>query len=103
MEKNFFVYMLLCEENKIYTGYTVDMSARYQSHLQGTGGCKFTKSFKPLCILQCWQINADKASAMKVERYIKKLSRVEKNYLVQNPDTLIQVFADVSMQKSTVS
>lgn len=84
----YWVYILQCENNSYYTGYTTDLDKRYQSHLDGTGQCKYTRSFKPLCIAQSWKINGSKAFAMKIERYIKSLSRAEKEKLIACPSLL---------------
>lgn len=81
----YWVYILLCENNSYYTGYTNDLKKRYQSHVNGTGKCKYTRSFKPLSIAQSWQIQGDKLQALKLERYIKKLSRSQKEHLIHNP------------------
>lgn len=85
----FWVYILHCENDTYYTGYTTDIEKRYQSHLHGTGGCKYTRSFRPLRIAQCWIIKNDKSFAMQMERYIKQLSRSEKEVLIQKPDLLL--------------
>lgn len=87
----YWVYILLCDNNTYYTGYTNDLDKRYQSHVDGTGKCKYTRSFKPKCIAQSWQINGDKAQAMKIERQIKKLSRLEKEKLIADPIRLLLV------------
>lgn len=78
----YWVYILHCENDTYYTGYTTDLQKRYESHRNGTGRCKYTRSFKPTRIAQAWQIQGTKALAMKVERYIKTLSRVEKERLM---------------------
>lgn len=36
----YWVYILKCENNKYYTGYTNNMTKRYESHLNGTARCK---------------------------------------------------------------
>lgn len=87
-EPCFWVYILLCENNTYYTGYTNDLQKRFQSHLDGTGKCKYTRSFKPIAIAQSWKINATKAVAMQIERQIKKLSRPEKQKLIAEPSLL---------------
>lgn len=90
MNSNYWVYILLCENNTYYTGYTNNLEKRYQSHLDGTGRCKYTRSFKPIKIAQSWHIAEGNAVAMKVERFIKKLSRIDKERLVCEPDLLRQ-------------
>jgi len=79
-ENHYWVYILLCSNNNYYTGYTTDLTKRYKAHLNGTGG-KYTRSFKPLKVAQCWKVAGEKAFAMEVERYIKKLSRAESDPL----------------------
>ena len=85
----YWVYILHCENNTYYTGYTNDLMKRFQSHVDGTGKCKYTRSFKPLCIAQSWKIMGDKALAMQIERQIQKLSRPEKEKIIKCPDMLV--------------
>lgn len=85
---SFWVYILHCNNDTYYTGYTRDLAKRFLSHINGTGRCKYTKSFKPLYMAQCWKINGDKAFAMMIERTIKKLSRAEKEGIIKNPELL---------------
>ena len=91
-ETIYWVYILHCVNNSYYTGYTTDLTRRYEEHLAGTAKCKYTRSFKPLKIAQSWQVNADKAMAMKLERYIKKIPKSEKLKLIQSPEKLYQLF-----------
>jgi putative endonuclease len=97
--KNYWVYILLCENNTYYTGYTTNLTKRYQSHLSGKGKCKYTRSFKPINIAQSWIINGDKGFAMQLERSIKKLSRLNKEKLLANPWTLSPMATPETHQK----
>lgn len=83
--QSYWVYILYCKNDTYYTGYTTNMEKRYQSHVNGTGKCKYTRSFKPLHIAQCWEIQGNKSLAMKIERYIKTLSRAEKEKIIKEP------------------
>lgn len=85
----YWVYILLCENNTYYTGFTNNLLKRYRSHIDGTGKCKYTRSFKPVKIAQAWPINGGKAEAMRVERLIKKLSRTEKEKIIAHPLQLL--------------
>lgn len=87
MSKDYWVYILLCDNQSYYTGYTDDLEKRFRAHTNGTGS-KYTRSFKPLSIAQCWLINNDKLLALKLEREIKKRSRKQKLELILNPSTL---------------
>lgn len=84
----YWVYILHCENDTYYTGYTNDLVKRYRSHMDGTSQCKYTRSFKPFSIAQCWKINGDKSFAMQIERRIKRLSREEKKKIILKPSKL---------------
>ena len=78
--------------------------------MDGTGKCKYTKSFKPREIAQCWRIYDSKAKAMQIERNIKKLSRIEKEKLILNPslllDSSIQIVSNserIDLNKTSLS
>ncbi|MBA4696216.1 MAG: GIY-YIG nuclease family protein [Legionella sp.] len=81
---------LLSENNTYYTGYTNALDKRYQSHLKGTGKCKYTRSFKPLKIAQAWEVIEGKKKAMQLESLIKKLTRREKEILIAQPSLLFK-------------
>lgn len=93
-EIRFWVYILECENNSFYVGYTTDLLRRYQEHLRGTKACKYTRSFKPRSIAQSWSINGDKALAMRVERYVKRLTKSAKQQLIISPGLLIKIFGE---------
>ena len=67
------------------------MVRRYQKHVNGDGS-KYTRSFKPLYIAQCWRMQGNKSSAMKIEHFIKTLSKKEKVGLIQCPEKLAGMF-----------
>lgn len=85
--KTYWVYILYCSNGNYYTGYTTDLAKRFKSHLSGSAS-KYTRSFKPLHIAQSWKIDGNKSLAMKIERFIKKLSRIEKEKIIKNPSLL---------------
>ena len=86
--ETYWVYILLCDNGSYYTGYTNDLEKRYQSHIDGTGRCKYTRSFKPIRIAQSWKIIDSKSLAMQIEKQVKKLSRVDKDKIITNPTSL---------------
>ena len=88
---NYSVYILRCRGDRLYTGYTSNLKQRYALHLAGQGA-KYTRSFKPIEIAQAWQIGSDKSLAMQIEVYIKKLSRMQKIKLIQQPAALVDLF-----------
>lgn len=89
---HYYVYILQCDNNNYYTGYTTDIARRYQEHLTGTSKCKYTRSFKPLNIAQAWSTFDSKSEALKIERFIKKMSKNKKQELILYPETLSALF-----------
>lgn len=86
------VYILICENGSYYTGYTNHLLRRYREHVKGTRKCKYTRSFKPIQLAQSW-VFADKVSALKAEKFIKKLTKDENKRLISNADALVQAEA----------
>lgn len=86
-KKNYWVYILHCDNDSYYTGYTTDLDKRYRSHLNGTAS-KYTRSFKPVSMVFSLKIEGDKSLAMKIEYTIKKLSRVQKEKIIAYPSLL---------------
>lgn len=76
MDKKYYTYVLLTEQNTFYCGYTDDLEKRFEAHKNGTGA-KYTRAFKPIKIVYsaCFKT---KSEAMKEEYRIKHLSREEK-------------------------
>jgi putative endonuclease len=87
-EKEYYIYMLKCVNNSYYTGYTTDIDRRYKEHKDGSAKCKYTRSFPPEYIATCWKMTTTLAIALKVEFLIKKLSKPQKEKLIQSPEDL---------------
>jgi len=75
-QKIWYVYILECMDESLYTGVTNDIDKRMKAHANGTGS-KYVrrKGFKQL--LRCKECE-DKSDACKCEYFIKQLSRNEK-------------------------
>ncbi len=85
---HYYVYILQCENASYYTGYTTNLLRRYQEHQNGTKKCKYTRSFKPIRMAQSWTTLENKAEALAIERFIKRLSKSAKIDLILNPNQL---------------
>lgn len=80
-DKKFYTYILLTINNKLYCGYTDNLERRFQAHLDGKAS-KFTRANKPVKIVYTKEYQT-KSEAMKEEYRIKKLSRKQKEELIQ--------------------
>lgn len=80
MDKKYYTYILLIENNSLYCGYTDDVEKRFQAHLSGKGA-KYTRAHKPIKIVYTKEFDT-KSEAMKEEYRIKNLSHSEKLKLI---------------------
>ena len=80
MDKKYYTYILLIENNSLYCGYTDDVEKRFQTHLSGKGA-KYTRAHKPIKIVYTKEFKT-KYEAMKEEYRIKNLSHSEKLKLI---------------------
>ena len=78
----YYVYMLKCADGSLYTGYTNDLQKRVGVHNSGRGA-KYTKSRLPVRLVYSEE-HESKSSALKREAEIKKLTRSQKEKLIQN-------------------
>lgn len=79
-----FVYIIENKFGHFYTGICKDITRRFNEH--SANGLKCAKALKgkgPLTLLYCCQIS-DHSAALKMEIWIKKLSKADKTNLVNN-------------------
>jgi putative endonuclease len=75
-----FVYIVVCKNEELYTGYTIDIDKRVETHNSGKGA-KYTKTRLPVKLVYSEQFE-NKSEALKREYKIKSLSRIEKLKLI---------------------
>lgn len=78
---SWYVYMLRCGDGSLYTGCTTDVARRLKAHQSGKGA-KYTRSHQPV-VLAYTEEAADHSAALRREAAIKKLSRIEKEWLLE--------------------
>ena len=84
----YYVYILRCTGDQLYTGITTDVTRRVRQHLgQIRGGAKYTASHPPRAIAMVWQAPDQPAAAI-LERAVKGLKRRDKDRLLADPALL---------------
>ena len=78
---SWYVYMLRCGDDTLYTGCTNDMTRRLAAHQKGTGA-KYTRSRLPVELVYQESL-PDRSAALRREAAVKKLSRAQKLALVE--------------------
>ncbi|MGL4772864.1 MAG: GIY-YIG nuclease family protein [Clostridium sp.] len=78
---NNYVYILRCADNSLYTGWTNNLEKRFNDHKNGKGA-KYTRGRGPLELVY-FEEYEEKKVAMKREYEIKKLSKDQKEKLIE--------------------
>jgi len=81
-EDKYYVYILKCADNTLYTGWTTDVSKRVETHNSGKGA-KYTRARLPVELVYTEEFG-DKIEAQKREYAIKQLTRAEKDMLIKD-------------------
>jgi putative endonuclease len=76
----FYCYLLECSDGTYYTGWTTDPERRLRQHNAGRGA-RYTRSRLPVRMVHVEEL-PDRASAMKRERAVKRLTRAAKQALI---------------------
>ncbi len=77
-----FVYVVKCNDNTLYTGISTNVDKRIHAHNATKRGAKYTKSRRPVRLVYVEEY-LTKSDAAKREYLIKQLSRIEKNKLIK--------------------
>ena len=80
-----YTYILRCEDDTLYTGWTTDLEKRVETHNLGKGA-KYTRTRLPVELVY-YEAFASKEEAMSREWHIKQLSRKDKLRLIQEHNT----------------
>ncbi|MDU2123119.1 MAG: GIY-YIG nuclease family protein [Clostridium celatum] len=76
-----YVYILRCNDDSLYTGWTNNLDKRIKAHSNGKGA-KYTKARLPVELVY-FEEYEDKIEAMRREYAIKQLRRKEKLMLIK--------------------
>ncbi len=82
-----YVYILLCSDSTLYTGWTNNIDKRLEAHNSGKGA-KYTRSRCPVKLVHM-EVFTTKEEAMKREAAIKRLTRVRKAALIRENGGII--------------
>ena len=81
METVFYLYILECADETLYTGITVDLKRRVNEHNSSKLASKYTRVRRPVKVVYSKKFK-NRSLASKEESRIKKLSREEKQEII---------------------
>lgn len=78
--KKYYVYLMRCRDDSIYTGITTDVARRFKEHKDGKGGA-YTRAKKAVKVIHTEKF-PNRSSALKRELEIKGWTRTKKMSLI---------------------
>lgn len=80
----FYVYILRCIDDTLYTGFTVNLEKRIDTHNKGKGA-KYTRGRIPVELVYKEEYST-KSEALKREYFLKQLKRKEKMKIIKGEE-----------------
>lgn len=77
----YYLYILKCADDTLYTGITTDVARRVAEHNTGKKGAKYTMSRRPVSVVFSKKYK-NRSKASQEEARIKKLTRLQKMQIV---------------------
>ena len=88
----YYIYVLRCEDNSLYTGIAADWQKRFEEHKsQGPKCAKYTRSHKVVSVEVLWQTK-QKSDALKAEKFFKTFAKDKKENIIKSPEEFIKLF-----------
>ena len=94
----YFVYMVYCEGDTLYTGVAQDICRRMRQHRDGGAACaRYTRSHPPRELAGVWRTEG-RGEALRLEYAVKRLSRQGKLTLLHRPETAADLLPGVAAE-----
>lgn len=85
----YYVYMMRCSDNLLYTGITTDLERRFSEHTKKDGtGAKYTRAKSVVSVACVWVTGSGRSDASKLEARLKKLTKEKKELLCKRKTSL---------------
>ncbi len=94
-DKIYFIYVIRCNNNSLYTGITTNFQKRIKEHNTGTGA-KYTRNRGPF-VLELLLKAHGRSTATKIELFIKSLKKEKKEVLIRTSQNISDFFPNVEI------
>ncbi|MDH6367224.1 MULTISPECIES: GIY-YIG nuclease family protein [unclassified Breznakia] len=97
----YYIYMLRCDDDSIYTGITTDIAKRVKEHFyKSDKAAKYTKTRNVVALEALWSCD-NRSLASKLEYRLKHLPKIKKEEIITQPtiieDEFYQVVSNYSL------
>ncbi len=97
---NWSVYIILCTDDTLYTGITIDITKRYQQHASGQGA-KYFRGRQPKQLVYL-EPGHNRSTATKREMNLKKLNRNDKAKLIASDNNKLSALQSINQNNSVL-
>jgi len=80
-DEQYSLYILSCADGSLYTGIALDVAERIRQHEVGKRGAKYLRGRAPFRLVFAESVG-DRSLAQRLESRVKKLSRAQKDSLI---------------------
>lgn len=88
----YYIYIIRCKDNSLYTGITNDIERRMNEHIFKTKKCaKYTLRHTAIKLEKAWKTE-NRSFASKLEYNLKKISKLKKEELIINKTSIYNLF-----------
>lgn len=95
--KPYYIYILRCDDNSLYTGITNNLEQRMYAHIHKLKtAASYTKSRNVIKMESLWTAN-NRSLASQLEYRIKKMTKEMKEDLIQNPN-IVKDFENIQIK-----
>lgn len=77
MASQWYVYVVECADETLYTGITTDVQRRVHEHNHTARAARYTRARRPVEVVASWSYD-NRSEAASAEWHFKQLSRAEK-------------------------
>ena len=78
---DWFLYVVRCKDNTLYTGVTTDVERRLHEHNSSKRGARYTRYRRPIKLVY-WERHQNQSEAQQAEYKFKQLSKKEKEKII---------------------
>lgn len=91
---DWFIYILRCADNTLYTGVTTNLQRRLKEHNSAAGGARYTRARRPVQMVYA-EPASNRSTACRREYELKQLNRTAKECLIASPPPFHLNFNDI--------
>ncbi|MCF6150384.1 MAG: GIY-YIG nuclease family protein [Candidatus Kuenenia sp.] len=95
-KRQWFLYIIRCNNGRLYTGITTDGKRRFEEHKKGDKrSAKYLRGKGPLEMVMIKKIG-ERGLALKIEAKVKKLPKIKKEMLIEGKITVREIMKNLN-------